>query len=84
MEFAGLAALAGFPAIVGTIVGTQAVSPLWIAVCFGVGAGAILQVIIEVGALIARSSGPGQWLSPPVAAGVTAGLVVMYATALLV
>ena len=84
MQFAGLAALAGFPAIAGTIVGTQAVSPLWIAVCFGVGAGAILQVIIEVGALIARRSGPGQWLSPPVAAGVTVGLGVMYVTALLV
>lgn len=84
MHFAGLAALAGFPAIVGTVLGTQAVSPLWIAVCFGVGAGAILQVIIEVGSLIARRSGPGKWLSPPIAAGVTAGLGIMYATALLV
>lgn len=84
IQFAGLAALAGFPAIAGTILGTQAVSPLWIAVCFGVGAGAILQVIIEVGALIARRSGAGKWLSPPVAGGVTAGLAVMYATALLV
>jgi zinc transporter, ZIP family len=84
MQFVGLAALAGLPAIAGTILGTQAVSPLWIAVCFGVGAGAILQVIIEVGALIARRSGPGQWLSPPVAGGVTAGLGIMYATALLV
>ena len=84
IHFAGLAALAGLPAIVGTVLGTQAVSPLWIAVCFGVGAGAILQVIIEVGGLIARRSGPGQWLSPPVAAGVTVGLGVMYATALLV
>jgi zinc transporter, ZIP family len=84
MQFAGLAALAGFPAIAGTILGTQAISPLWIAVCFGVGAGAILQVIIEVGALILRRSGPGQWLSPPIAAGVSAGLGIMYATALLV
>ena len=84
VQFAGLAALAGFPAIVGTIAGTQAVSPLWIAVCFGVGAGAILQVIIEVGALIARRSGLGQWLSPSVAGGVTAGLGIMYVTALLV
>jgi zinc transporter, ZIP family len=84
IQFAGLAALAGFPAIIGTIAGTQAVSPLWIAVCFGVGAGAILQVIIEVGALIARRAGPEQWLSPPIAAGVTAGLGIMYATALLV
>jgi zinc transporter, ZIP family len=84
VQFAGLAALAGFPAIVGTIAGTQAVSPLWIAVCFGVGAGAILQVILEVGALIARRSGLGQWLSPSVAGGVTAGLGIMYVTALLV
>ena len=84
LQFAGLAALAGFPAILGTVLGTQAVSPLWIAVCFGMGAGAILQVIIEVGALILRRSGPGQWLSPPVAAGVSAGLGIMYVTALLV
>jgi len=41
-------------------------------------------VIIEVAALLARRSGQGQWLSPPVAAGVTVGLGVMYATALLV
>lgn len=84
VQFVGLAALAGLPAVAGTVLGTQAVSPLWIAVCFGVGAGAILQVIIEVGALILRRSGPGQWLSPPVAAGVSAGLGIMYATALLV
>ena len=84
VQFAGLAALAGLPAILGVLLGTQAVSPLWIAVCFGVGAGAILQVIIEVGALILRRSGPGQWLSPPVAAGVSTGLGIMYVTALLV
>lgn len=84
LDFAGLAALAGLPAIFGVLLGTQTVSPLWIAVCFGTGAGAILQVIIEVGALILRRSGPGQWLSPPVAAGVSAGLGLMYVTALLV
>lgn len=82
-QFAGLAALAGLPAIFGTLVGTQAISPLWIAVCFGIGGGAILQVIIEVGALIARRDGAGL-LQPPVAGGVATGLVVMYATALLV
>ncbi len=84
IDFAGLAALAGLPAVLGTVLGTQAVSPLWIAICFGVGAGAILQVIIEVGALLLRRSGPGQWLSAPVAAGVSAGLAIMYGTALLV
>jgi hypothetical protein len=83
-HFAGLAALAGLPAIAGTIIGTQAVSPLWIAVCFAIGAGAILQVIIEVGALIMRRSGTGSFLNPAVASGVVSGLAVMYATALLV
>ncbi len=47
-------------------------------------AGAILQVIIEVTALMARRAGPGHLLTPPVAGGVAAGLVTMYATALLV
>lgn len=83
-DFIWLAALAGLPAIIGTIVGTQAVSPMWIAVCLAIGAGAILQVIIEVGGLMARRAGFSRLLSPPVAAGVGVGFVVMYATALLV
>ena len=82
VHLAGLAALAGLPAVAGTILGTQAISPLWIAVCFGVGAGAILQVIIEVGSLMQRRS--GSLVVPSAAAGVTTGLAVMYATALLV
>jgi ZIP family zinc transporter len=84
LDFVWLAALAGVPAIIGTILGTQAVSPFWIAFCFAIGAGAILQVIIEVGALMARRAGPGQWLSLPVVAGIAAGLAIMYVTALLV
>lgn len=82
LQFTGLAALAGLPAILGTVAGTQAVGPLWVAVCFAVGAGAILQVVIEVGALMARKS--ARLLNPVVAGGIAAGLVVMYATALLV
>jgi ZIP family zinc transporter len=81
-HFAGLAALAGLPAVAGTILGTQAVSPLWIAICFGIGAGAILQVILEVASMMLRGS--NSLLSPSTAAGVTVGLAVMYATALLV
>jgi ZIP family zinc transporter len=84
VHFAGLAALAGLPAVAGTIIGTQAVSPLSVAICFAIGAGAILQVIIEVGALILRRAGSGSFLSPSVASGVVSGLAVMYATALLV
>lgn len=84
LQFAGLAALAGLPAIIGTIIGTQAVSPLWIAVCFALGAGAILQVIIEVGALMARRAQPAGLFRPVTAGGVVLGLAVMYATSLLV
>jgi zinc transporter ZupT len=83
-RFAGLALLAGGPAVVGTVIGTQAVSPLWIAVCFALGAGAILQVIIEVTALMVRRAGTESLLQPPVASGVVTGLAVMYATGLLV
>ena len=81
-HFAGLAGLAGLPAVAGTVLGTQAIGPLWIGVCFAIGAGAILQVIIEVGSLMQRRV--GSLLVPSTAAGVAAGLAVMYATALLV
>jgi zinc transporter ZupT len=84
LHFVLLAAIAGLPAIIGTILGTQAVSPLWIAVCFAIGAGAILQVILEVGALVLRRSTTGSLVDPALAGGVSVGLVLMYVTALLV
>ncbi len=83
-RFAGLALLAGAPAVVGTVLGTQAVSPFWVMVCFAAAAGAILQVMIEVTALITRRSGAAHLLNPAVTAGFAAGLIAMYATALLV
>ncbi len=82
--FAGLAALAGLPAVPGVWLGAQAVSPLWIAVCFGIGAGAILQVIIEVAALLLRRGGKQSMATPASIGGVATGLAVMYLTALLV
>jgi ZIP family zinc transporter len=82
--FAGLALLAGLPAIIGVWLGAQAVSPLWTALCFAVGAGAILQVIIEVAALIVRRDGERALASAPSLGGIAVGLAVMYATALLV
>lgn len=82
--FAGLAALAGLPAILGVWFGGQAVSPFWMAIAFAVGAGAILQVIVEVTALIVRRDGEAALASAPSLGGVAVGLGVMYATALLV
>jgi zinc transporter ZupT len=84
--FAGLAALAGLPAVLGTWAGAFAFSPHWAALCFGIGAGAILQVVVEVAAYLYRqASGAGaSALSGTSLAGFVGGLAVMYATAILV
>jgi zinc transporter, ZIP family len=82
--FIGLVAIAGLPAVFGVLLGAQAFSPFWAALCFGIGAGAIAQVVIEVVALISRRSGSAALLQPASAGGFVAGLGIMYATALLV
>jgi hypothetical protein len=84
--FAALAALAGLPAVLGTWAGAFAFSPHWAALCFGIGAGAILQVVIEVGAYLHRLAARtgDSALSGTTLAGFAGGLVVMYATAILV
>lgn len=85
VTFMGLAALAGLPAVAGTWIGAFAFSPQWAALFLGVGAGAILQVIVEVGGFLARRTPErGGWLSPTSLTGFAAGLLVMYLTALLV
>jgi zinc transporter, ZIP family len=85
-HFAGLALLGGGPAVLGTWIGGFAYSNLASAVLLAVGAGAILQVIYEVTRLLlkdsARSKTPA--LSAPNLGGFTAGVAIMYATALLV
>lgn len=80
--FFGLAILAGLPAVAGVLLGTGAVSPYWAALSFGIGAGAILQVVIEVSALMVRQGGANALTAPSGASGVITGLLVMYATAL--
>lgn len=84
ITFIGLAALAGLPAVPGVWIGAQAISPFWMALCFGVGAGAILQVIVEVTGLIVRRDGRAALLTPSSIGGVAAGLAIMYFTALFV
>ena len=85
-HFAGLALLGGGPAILGTLIAGFAYSPLAVAVFLAIGVGAILQVIYEVSRLLLRdaerSKAPA--LSVPNLGGFTAGIAVMYATALLV
>src|SRR5918998_58976 len=85
-HFVWLALLGGGPAIVGTWIGGFAYSTLLSTLFLAVGAGAILQVIYEVGRLLLKDSERAgmQALSGPNLGGLTAGIAVMYATALLV
>jgi zinc transporter ZupT len=85
-HFAGLILLAGGPAVLGTWIGGFAFSPVLATVFLAIGVGAILQVVWEVGKLIARDS---QRLNLPVVnwvnlSGLVAGIAIMYITALLV
>lgn len=85
-HFLGLAALAGAPAVLGTWIGGFVVHPVVSTVFFAIGAGAILQVIYEVGKLIWEQSAADQkpafsWLN---VGGLTAGLAFMWVTALLI
>lgn len=85
-HFAGLALLAGGPAILGVWIGAFVYSPFWTAIFLAIGIGAILQVIVEVSRLIQRSQQRANEpvLSWNVFAGAAAGIALMYLTALLV
>jgi len=82
----GLVLLAGLPAVFGAWLGGFAFSPVLAALFLGIGAGAIWQVIVEVGALLRRQAESAG--ESPVnltnLAGFFLGLVVMYVTAFLV
>lgn len=84
--FAALAALAGLPAVIGTWGGAFAFSPHWAALCFGLAAGAILQVVVEVGAYLHRTAkrAGATWLSGASLLGFALGIAIMYATAMLI
>ncbi|QOF70481.1 metal transporter [Aminobacter sp. SR38] len=84
--FAWLTLLAGGPAVLGLWIGSLAFAPQWSALALAIGAGAILQVIVEVTAMMRRREGPeGDGLfSPAVMSGLAAGAGFMYLTAMLV
>jgi ZIP family zinc transporter len=81
-RLAGLGLLAGGPAILGTWIGASAFNPSLAALLFGVGAGAIAQVIVQIVPSV-RDAG-GRLLNPLAASGMVAGLALMYATGLLI
>jgi zinc transporter, ZIP family len=82
-RLAALAIVAGGPAILGGWIGGFLTSDLLGVLFFALAVGAALQVVVEVGRYVARRA-PGGLRSGHVIGGYLAGIVVMYATGLLV
>ncbi|HLM09339.1 MAG TPA: hypothetical protein VK307_06490, partial [Thermoleophilaceae bacterium] len=77
-----LGLIAGAPAILGAWIGASAYQPGLAALMFGIGAGAIAQVVVQIAPQI--RDGAGRLLHPLAVGGLLTGLAVMYATGLLV
>ena len=77
-----LGLIAGAPAVVGAWIGASAYQPGLAGFMFGVGAGAIAQVIVQIAPQI--RDGAGKLLHPLAIGGLLTGLFVMYVTGLLV
>lgn len=85
ITFAGLALLAGAPAIAGIWLGSFAISPQWAALALAIGTGAILQVLFEVGSYIARENdNKGFGLDRYAITGFIIGSAFMYITAMVI
>lgn len=81
-QLAGLGAIAGVPTIVGTWSGGLAYSPILAVLFLSIGAGAIVQVVWELGKLL---RGDGKQLSAPLnALGFATGILLLYLTGLAV
>ncbi len=81
-QLAGLALIAGTPAILGTRVGGYASSDVLSPLFFAVAAGAALQVVVEVSRYVARTA-PGGLRSGWAMGGYVAGIAAMWATGVL-
>ena len=77
-----LGVIAGAPAILGAWIGASAYQPGVAALMFGIGAGAIAQVIVQIAPQIRDTA--GRVLHPLAVSGLLTGLFVMYVTGLLV
>ncbi|MBI5054220.1 MAG: metal transporter, partial [Chloroflexi bacterium] len=82
-NFVWLALISGAPAILGAWIGGFAYSPLLAVIFLGIGAGAIWQVIVEVGRLLIRDAqreneSVANWIN---VSGLALGIALMYFTA---
>ena len=81
-QLAALALLAGAPAILGAVLGAAVNNSELSAFLLGVGVGAIIQVIVQIAPALRARTGPT--LDPATIGGITAGVLIMYLTGLLV
>ena len=77
-----LGLIAGAPAVLGAWIGAAAFNSSLAAFLFGFGAGAIVQVIVQLAPTIRDDA--GRMLHPVAVAGLSPGLTLMFATGLLV
>jgi zinc transporter ZupT len=78
----GLGLLAGAPAILGAWIGASAFNSSVAAFLFGAGAGAIVQVIVQLTPSL--RDGQGRALHPAAVAGLLGGMAIMFTTGLLI
>ena len=81
-RLAGYGLIAGVPAIVGAWIGALAFNASLAAFLFGLGAGAIAQVIVQLAPTLRDEQ--GRLLHPLAVAGMIAGIALMFVTGLLV
>jgi zinc transporter ZupT len=81
-RLAVLGLVAGAPAVLGAWIGAAAFNASLAAFLFGFGAGAIVQVIVQLAPSLRDDD--GRLLHPVAAAGLLAGVALMFATGLLV
>jgi zinc transporter, ZIP family len=77
-----LGLIAGAPAVLGAWIGAAAFNSSLAAFLFGFGAGAIVQVIVQLAPSL--RDGEGRTLHPVAVTGLLAGMALMFATGLLV
>ncbi len=81
-RLAVLGLVAGGPAVLGAWIGAAAFNASLAAFLFGFGAGAIVQVIVQLAPSL--RDGEGRTLHPVAVAGLLAGMALMFVTGLLV
>jgi len=81
-RLAVLGLIAGAPAVLGAWIGAAAFNASFAAFLFGFGAGAIVQVIVQLAPSLRNDA--GRTLHPAAVAGLLGGMALMFATGLLV